>query len=130
MKLTRILLLSLMLLPWSAFAGRATEMDAPPVIDIPGKTSQEKVVSVIRKALKGRDWEIKSSDGGRITARYSRNEYSVKIAVVYNSKTITIKYVDSDHLNYEKKDGKAYIHPSYNRWVRILEKDINRGLRD
>lgn len=116
------------LLPLSAQA-RAAVMDQPEPIAVPAKLSFAEVEKIVKLSLVERDWQVKPAGSGKVEALYARSgrkdNYSVKIAVSYSAKQITIQYLDSSGLDYEEKDGRRTIHKSYNRWIGNLVKDLN-----
>ena len=60
------------------------------------------------------------------TVETVRGQYHAEIDIPYSADHYRIQYRDSSGLDY--KDGK--IHKNYIRWVRLLDRDIVRDLKD
>lgn len=71
-------------------------------------------------------WQIQSSTDSEVMLRYEKTEYYLDIRVKFTNTAVSVEYVDSQGLNYEKQDnGRVFIHPSYNRWIGNLLKSIS-----
>jgi hypothetical protein len=122
--------LSLLLAPalLLLMAFRQVPLVDPPPISVPAGVSQAKVGQIIGSALSARNWRIVKHVRGEIDAVYNPRDFSVTIAVHYDSKQVQINYVTSNHLRYEVKNGVRYIHTNYASWIRNLVTDIQNGL--
>lgn len=99
-----------------------------PEIYVDGNFSKQAIEKVIKKALVGRSWAVKSSENGVIKSQIWVRSHSAKIKITYNKKKITIQYVGSENLKEKRKGETVFIHRNYNRWIKNLEKDIQSGL--
>jgi hypothetical protein len=58
------------------------------------------------------------------------NDYTAEIHVAFDTRKVTITYVNSSHLKYEVKgNGQRMIHANYMNWMRFLSQDIGRNLQ-
>ena len=81
----------------------------------------------IVKALVGRGWTVQKITPQLVQAQITvREQYHAEIDIPYSADHYRIQYRDSSGLDY--KDGK--IHKNYIRWVRLLDRDIVRDLKD
>lgn len=92
--------------------------------------SQEPTLAQVKKdVIMGASrlgWQVLSSSDSDVTLRYEKRDYYLDIRVKYTTKTVSIEYVASQGLGYEEPDnGRALIHPSYNRWIANLLKSIS-----
>jgi len=86
------------------------------------QVSQNEVRDVIFKATGRRGWQAKKVGPNKIEAKYARSRrYMAKVAILYDTNTYSIKYLDSQNLQY---DGKK-IHRTYNSLVNRLRREIN-----
>lgn len=84
--------------------------------------------AVILKAAAELGWSAAQDDPGQLTLKYNKQgRHEVVLAVQYDPRGFEIKYVASTNMNYEASDGKAKIHPNYNKWVANLIKKIELG---
>jgi hypothetical protein len=71
-----------------------------------------------------RKWEISNDKGNQFDATYSRTDRNgtlmAKVRVTYSTREVTIKYLASEGLSAEGNE----IHPTYNKWIGNLIKDI------
>lgn len=66
-------------------------------------------------------WSVKEEEPGKLTLTLVvRNKHTAVIAVNYDDKGYSIKYVSSINLDYAKEDGQELIHHNYTRWVNNL----------
>lgn len=100
----------------------------PPPIAIPAGVGGAAVTHVIEQALTTRGWRLAKVSPGEIDAVYNPRDFSVTIAVHYDTQKIQINYVTSENLRYEVKGGVRYIHTNYASWIKNLVTDIQNGL--
>lgn len=128
MRLSRFAAVLLALVPVVAFAGRAAELVDPAPIELTSKASAKQVKRAVKTAVLARGWTIENEKGDRFEAKYAkqtnRDNFWVKIAVAYDTKRVTLKYLDSEGLNFADEGGKRMIHANYNKWIGFLVKDI------
>ena len=108
---------------------RQVPLTDPQPIAVPAGLKIEQVSKAIKAALVGRAWAITSEEPGRIVSTLNVREHMAKIDVVYDVKTITIKYLDSGELMYAEKKGTRVIHRNYLNWIQNLVTDMNRNLQ-
>ena len=81
----------------------------------------------IVKSLVGRGWTVQKITPDLVQAQITvREQYHAEIDIPYSATHYQIIYRNSSGLDY--KDGK--IHKNYIRWVRLLDRDIVRDLKD
>jgi hypothetical protein len=85
--------------------------------------------AVLRAVSSTRQWVPSSPKPNTVRATYSKGRHSAVIDVVFTETSYSIKYVDSTDLNYSDKDGRAVIHPVYNKAVTTLRQSIDAALR-
>jgi hypothetical protein len=123
LKNLRLFALLMFLLPLSAFA-RSSAFTDPDPVPVPAKLSVADVEKAVKGALTGYRWTIKPAGSGKLEALYTSRDLMAKISVSYNSKEITIKYLDSSGLDYQAEGDKRSIHPTYQRWISNLVKSM------
>lgn len=96
-----------------------------PISAVSGKTlSLDQVRSIIVQATKARGWIVQEVAPNHLVATITPRSHMAAVDITFTTKTFSIKYKNSDNLLY---DGKE-IHRNYNKWVKLLEDDINRQL--
>ena len=86
--------------------------------------SLHKIERAIRMGASRKGWRTTKIKNGLIRADILvRRKYFVSVNIYYNTFGYKISYKNSRNLKYNPTDNS--IHPSYNKWVRILEKNIN-----
>jgi len=128
MRLTQFAVVLLALAPAVVFAGRAAELVDPAPIQLTTKASNTQVKKAVKTSVLNRGWTIENEKGNSFQAKYAkqtnRDNFWAKIALTYDTKQVTIKYVASEGLNYSEDGGKRMIHANYNKWIGNLVKDI------
>ena len=113
----------------AAWARSAPEPVYNPEFEVSGKSLAE-IKKAIRKSVFRRNWEITKESGGSYIAQYiktsKRSSLKVVVNISYSANRVSMRYVDSEGLSYDKAEGT--IHRTYNRWVKNLEKDIRGEL--
>ena len=128
--LLAIVFIASILIPIDGRAARpAQPMQSPQSADftLPGNRvpTAEMVRASIILAGSARGWQVASEQAGELTLRNNiRNKHVVVVNVHYDSKGVRVEYVSSENLEYEMRNGVAYIHPKYNEWVKLLLNDI------
>lgn len=96
----------------------------------PAEMTDAQVVTAIKAALQRRHWKIISEKPGLIEAHFiNRSDISVTVDVTYNTSDVSILYVDSNGLGYEKDGGEENINKHYYRWINFLRGSIRAQLR-
>jgi len=78
----------------------------------------------IAKAAAGRSWTCANAGTNVLNCTLNVRTHQAVIDIKYNNKDYSISYVSSKNLTY--KDGT--IHRNYNKWIKLLERDINKEL--
>ncbi|MEO6967831.1 MAG: hypothetical protein ABI132_05155 [Rhodanobacteraceae bacterium] len=125
MSKSRILLLLFAPLLLLTMAFRQVPLVDQPPIAVPAGFNDAQVENVIAQALMLRGWTIDSRKAGEIDATYAPRDFSVSIAVHYDTRQIRINYVTSNNLKYEVKNGQRMIHTNYASWIKNLVNDIH-----
>jgi hypothetical protein len=86
------------------------------------KTVEEAILKSTREA----GWKPDVVKSGVIKATLTQRKHMAAIQIEYSSKSYTIKYSDSQNLEYDKKNNT--IHRNYNRWVNNLDRRITKNL--
>lgn len=87
----------------------------------------ENVADIVRLAASKHGWEVVQEESGMAVLRLNRGRDKwVTTRVTYDTKTVTIRYLDSQNLNYSVRDGKSWIHPGFNRWIDSLKRSMVR----
>jgi len=90
-----------------------------------GQASTAEVRAAILEAATARGWTVKEDVAGRIQLAIDARSHSATVNVDYTQTSYDIVYYDSKNLDY---DG-TNIHRNYNKWIKLLEQDINKRLR-
>jgi hypothetical protein len=81
--------------------------------------------TAIIQALQSLGWVVVARQPGRVTSQIElRGRHRVKIAVDYASASYSIRYLDSEGVDYDPATGE--IHRNWDRWMRNLEARIQR----
>jgi hypothetical protein len=96
-----------------------------PSFQVPNGSSAT-VQEVIRQALLGRRWSIQEKLPDGYIAQYNRRpDVWARIKVTHVGRQVTIRYVDSAGLKYDKnRFGSVSVSRWYRTWVLNLESDI------
>ncbi|MDX2471128.1 MAG: hypothetical protein QNL04_11190 [SAR324 cluster bacterium] len=94
------------------------------------ETTDKVLEKAILDSLMSKNWIITGQELNKLTADYSRGRISVSISVHYAKGEITIIHEKSENLKYKEEEGKIYIHPTYNKWIRNLEKEIKLRVQE
>ena len=128
----RILVLLLVVLAMCAACRRGVPVYNPTVElgATVGTSNQEDVRRAILTACAGRGWTAREAAPGRIEAKLVvRGKHTVFVDIPYSASSYAITYKTSTNMEHAtKNDGVEVIHPNYNKWVQLLEQDINRNL--
>lgn len=91
------------------------------------KVSLSKVENAIKKGAMRRGWMTKKVGNGLFEAQNNiRGKHFIVINIAYNTSGYKITYKSSENLKYDAESNT--IHPSYNKWIANLERDINYEL--
>lgn len=121
--LRRLAVPFLLMLSLSAPARAAEDIVDPVVVDIAARARADDIGRAVKAALHGRGWDVTKDMPGHVEARLEKpDSYYVAIDLDYTATRVKIRYIDSEGLGYDEEDRS--IHGNYNKWLRILSKDI------
>jgi hypothetical protein len=113
--------------PNQSFGARAEPLyDA--VIRVPATATMEDIAKAIKIALIDRDWTIQREEKGVIEAKLFVRSHTADIRIPFDKEYVHIQYVYSTQLLYDEKQGVRYIHRNYNKWIKLLEREIANRL--
>ena len=91
------------------------------------QSDRAQMQQAIVKTLVARGWTVQKITPELVQAQITvREQFHAEIDIPYSATHYQIIYRNSSGLDY--KDGK--IHKNYIRWVRLLDRDIVRDLKD
>lgn len=109
------------------------------------KAAIEQAAKAPIPSASGQQWEIAETAPGQIVATlHVRGKHMVRVDILYNVEKFSVTYRDSMNMNYSSEgkstdapfvnngnalNGKAVIHPYYNRWVKALVDNIRLETR-
>lgn len=97
-----------------------------PVVAPSGPLSAAQVRGAIIEALHDKGWVVRQDNPGKIEAEVVVRTHRADVEINYSATQYSITYKDSDNLLY---DGSK-IHRNYNKWVMLLETEINQRLSE
>jgi hypothetical protein len=97
-------------------------------IRVPATVKMEDIAKAIKSGLIARDWTVQREENGVIEAKLFVRSHTADIRIPFNKDSINIQYVSSTNLLYDEKQGIKYIHRNYNKWIKLLERDIANRL--
>lgn len=104
------------------------ELIEPEPVTIPEGVKQEDVAKVIKRSLVGRDWSMAKVETGYIEGQLNVRQHMLKVGITFDTKMISMKYIDSVELGYREERGKRFIHPKYRNWTNNVMSDIRKNL--
>ena len=126
--LLALLVAALWVAPAHALFGRTQPLynvEQAPIVTGSGKApSLEEVGRTIRQAAVAREWTVHEQAPGHLVAVITPRQHMAKVDIRYTTTSYSITYNDSRELKY---DGKE-IHRNYNKWIKLLEQDINQAM--
>jgi hypothetical protein len=125
---SRVAALLLIPLAFMLMGARAVLVDPAPIA-VPAGVAAKDVAKAIKVGISRRGWVVAKDENSQIDAVLNLRSHSARVAIPYNAKEVTIKYVSSEDLDYQEKNGTKYIHGNYMKWIRNMEADIQRELQ-
>jgi hypothetical protein len=125
---TRLAALLFVPLAFLLMGARALIVDPEPIA-VPAGISAGDVAKAIKVGIVRRGWVISKDENGQIDAVLNVRTHTARVAIPYDAKEVRIKYVSSEDLDYQEKNGQRYIHGNYVKWVRNMQADIQRELQ-
>lgn len=106
------------------------DVSIPAAVNHAAGLSQDQVRKAILLACSERGWTAREVAPGQLEAKLVvRGKHTVYADIPYSASSYAIKYKSSINMEYKgKKDGSYVIHPNYNKWVHLLEQNINNNL--
>jgi hypothetical protein len=109
--------------PSLSFAARVEPIyDA--TIRVPAAVSMDDIARAIKSGLVAREWTVQREENGVIEAKLFVRSHTAEIRIPFDKEYVNIRYVSSTNLLYEEKQGIKHIHRNYNKWIKLLERDI------
>jgi hypothetical protein len=84
----------------------------------------EDIKNIIVLTAARRGWICHQDDPGKLLCHCKRRAHQATIEILYNNRDFSIKHVNSNNL--KLKDD--LIHKKYNKWIRVLEREIIEAL--
>lgn len=112
----------------SQVMARSAPLVDPDPIDVPTGLTDKQIAKEIKRALLQRGWEVTGDKSGEIEGTLHLRTHMAKIRIGYDSKQVSITYLDSNDLEYAEKRGKRVIHPNYLGWIGFIATDIKANL--
>ena len=124
-KISKNILLISVLTLFTACSGPTiyTAGDAP-VSQIGNTPSLTQVDKAVKDSLIGRGWIPSKVTNNSYIGLYKKRSLMAKIKVLFNTSTFTVQHLESRNLDFDASDNT--IHPTYNRWIQMLEHDIRK----
>jgi hypothetical protein len=97
-------------------------------IRVPATIKMEEIAKAIKSALIAREWTVQREESGVIEAKLFVRSHTADIRIPFNKDSVYIQYVSSTNLLYDERQGIKYIHRNYNKWIKLLERDISNRL--
>ena len=94
--------------------------DAAVVVTAGKQASEDSVKTAILRAGNRLGWNMTDTSPGVITARITLREHTATAEVKYNTRSYSIRYLDSTNLN----ASGGNIHKNYNGWIENLDREI------
>jgi hypothetical protein len=117
----------LLCVPSRSFGARAEPIyDA--VIRVPNTAAMQDIAKAIKSALIERQWTIQEEENGVIEAKLFVRSHTAEIRIPFDKNYVNIQYISSTNLLYDEKQGVRHIHRNYNKWIKLLERDITNRL--
>ncbi|MCA9469516.1 MAG: hypothetical protein KC643_29300 [Nitrospira sp.] len=85
----------------------------------------EEVTKGIVAAGAKHGWAMNVEKPGKIVGTLGVRGHVAIVDIIYNTKSYSITYKDSNNLKYDKEDST--IHSNYNAWIRNLHVSIQRN---
>jgi hypothetical protein len=74
-------------------------------------------------------WQMRTVKPGLIDAKLYAEDQVAEVSIGYSTSLYSIKYLNSQNMNYQAKAGKpVIIYEDYNQWVQELDKAIRKEL--
>lgn len=85
----------------------------------------EQVKQAILAAAGAKSWSIAYQADGKLLATLNvRGKHTVMVGISYTAEQYSLRYKDSTNMKFGEREGRAVIHPYYNKWVQELKEAI------
>ncbi len=114
------------------FAAGAIASEAlvdPPAISVPPGLTEKIVAKSIRLGVAQRGWIVTRQDPGYMESTLHLRTHVARVGINYDTRSIQIRYLESENLDYAIKKGVPRIHGNYLKWVNNLVHDISLQLQ-
>lgn len=102
--------------------------DIPVHMAQPEATLADVQVAIIRGGTEA-GWQMTLEGPGRIKARYHYEREMAEVLITFNTKSYSIRYLNSSNLSYSAKSGQdATIYEDYNVWIQDLDRSIRKDM--
>jgi hypothetical protein len=128
MSRSRLAVLLFVPLAFMLMGAKAVLVDPEPVA-VPAGIAAKDVAKAIKVGIIRRGWVVSKDENNQIDAILNVRTHMAHVVIPYSDKEVSIKYVGSDNLDYQEKNGVKYIHGNYIKWVRNMQSDIQRELQ-
>jgi hypothetical protein len=109
--------------------GEARAARLEPVLNIATPISVTVTAEQVERAIMAAGiqltWKIQKIEPGIMEGSIESRELSAKITIKYDPSQYSITYKESS-AGFKYSDGK--IHPTYNKWIRNLDKEIQKSI--
>lgn len=103
-------------------------LDSPRQINVPAVASVDDVEQAVLDSMRARGWAVHERSAGQIVADLHVRSHFARVDIRYDANRVSLAYVDSRNLNYERVGGTEHIHSNFNSWMGNLAGDIQRHL--
>lgn len=128
MKLIRMSLVLLALLPSLVFAQRVAPLENPEPLPVPASLTAAEAKQVVTDSLFQRGWTIAEDKGNTLVADLHVRDHWLQVDLSVTDQQVALSYRDSDNLNYGERRGTKVIHRSFGRWSDTLLSDIRTNM--
>lgn len=97
----------------------------PAPIAVPQGLSDQAVAKAVKLGVLKRGWMVTREEPGYMEATLHLRVHMAKIGINYDQKAVTIRYLESQNLDYEVKKDVRYIHGNYLKWINNVARDIS-----
>jgi hypothetical protein len=114
---------------FAANASAAETLVDPPAISVPPGLTEKVIAKSIRLGGAQRGWLVTRQDPGYMESTLHLRTHVARVGIKYDTRSIQIRYLASENLDYAIKKGVPRIHGNYLKWVNNLVNDISLQLQ-
>ncbi|HUX79852.1 MAG TPA: hypothetical protein VMW10_08945 [Alphaproteobacteria bacterium] len=86
--------------------------------------STQEIGQRICEVLSRREWNCNQTTANTLVCHLKRRTHNAIVQIDYNQDYFSIHYIDTNNLRYEC----GTVHAKYNKWIKLMEKDILRSI--